>query len=335
MSIIRQVNAGGETYDIYAMGLWKDSSTQYSTADLIQLINDAANAGFEPVIVTTLPTANAANYETAKGKIYLKAESTADGQQNGYDEYIMVRTGTSTYTYSWEVIGHTGLELAGITTVSTSANTSAASTTTSGASSAANTGSAGGATINGTNFTVSDAEAHTHSITPSYVYAKTGAAASVAAADKKSVVTGIASTTVSVPKAGTATTVATGASATVTVLTGATKSTKKLKLESITPANGTTPAVGSRSEFTAVTAVSSETASITPVGTTVNVVTSYPGSKAKLTTASKTFATNGIKSYPGAFSKLTTATGYGTGTTTVYSAGANVSVLNQSFIISL
>lgn len=333
MSIIRQVYIGGVTYDIYSMGLWKDANTQYSTAELIQLINDAANAGFEPTMAgvdgaldPTTDAANATNYAAAKGKIYFKAESTADGQKNGYDEYIMVRTGTDpNYSYSWEVIGHTALELAGIKTVSTSANTSAASTNASGASSAANTGNAGGVTINGSNFSAESAGAHTHSISPSYTYVKSGAAGSVGSS--LSVVASITTTAEAFAKAGTAATVATGVGSTVALISGVTYSTNKLGLKSITPVGGTTSAVGSRSSFTAVTAVSSETTSIVPTNGTANVVTSYPGSAAKLTTASFTANTDAIKSYPGTFAKMETATGYGTGTTTVYGTGT-VSVVN-------
>ena len=56
-----------------------------------------------------LPTASADTYH----KLYLKT-ATSTGAQNVYKEYITVRSGNEgAYTYSWELIGDTAIDLTG------------------------------------------------------------------------------------------------------------------------------------------------------------------------------------------------------------------------------
>lgn len=63
----------------------------------------------EVVVVDTLPTADATTY----GKIYLTNEAGV-GTSNSYDEYVTKRAGSpGAYTYSWEKIGTTDLNMAG------------------------------------------------------------------------------------------------------------------------------------------------------------------------------------------------------------------------------
>ena len=91
----------GTTYDI------KDATARQSIEDII-------SAGLEYVVVTELPTASA---ETM-GKIYLVAHS--HGTDDIYDEYLTIRTAQSgipvTFTYSWEKIGNTDIDLSNYVT---------------------------------------------------------------------------------------------------------------------------------------------------------------------------------------------------------------------------
>ena len=66
---------------------------------------------FDVVVLgdTELPTASADTYH----KIYLKT-ATGSATQNVYKEYITVRSGNEgAYTYSWELIGDTAIDLTG------------------------------------------------------------------------------------------------------------------------------------------------------------------------------------------------------------------------------
>lgn len=80
------------------------NGTTYDICDSIA--REQLSHSLELVIVETLPTAAAGTM----GKIYL-VPSTQEAQDNIYDEYVTVRTGTSTYTYTWEKIGTTRTEL--------------------------------------------------------------------------------------------------------------------------------------------------------------------------------------------------------------------------------
>ena len=74
-----------------------------------EVARSAAGAGLQIEVVTTredLPTASS----STMGKIYLVAHDP-DGTDNYYDEYVTVRTGSSTYTYSWEMFGTTEVDL--------------------------------------------------------------------------------------------------------------------------------------------------------------------------------------------------------------------------------
>lgn len=305
---ISQAKIGTTTYDLYALGL-NNSGTFYNTQELLNMIT---GAGFQPKVTTTLPTPNAAAYEEYKNTITFVGETTADGKDNLYDEYVIVKGGTaSTPTYTWEVIGHTGVQITGLKTI---ANTS-------GAPSSNVTSSAGAHTINGSNFSFSGTAGdvsvsgnaaqgstaatggdHTHSITSNLVYAITDTALSGGA---------VSTSAEAFAKAGTAVTIVTGGTTSNVV---GSVSSSKLATTSIVPAGDATNVAGPRSSWTAVVDVTAETASITPVGGTTqvntNAIKSYPGQFAKLTTASGSFNTDAIKSYPGAFAKLTTASIY-------------------------
>ena len=329
-NIIRQAEISGTTYDLYASGLYVNGATApyYSSQDILDLINAAANAGFEPVVLgasENLPTANATNYANAKGKIYFKPESADDGQKNVYDEYIMVKGGTdASPTYAWEVIGHTGMELTGITI-------SAPDKDYTGASSATNTGNGGSA-----NITV-------NSTTNTLTFTGTKATLSLS-------VTGSAVNAQHSHSIGSTTKYLTKSNVPKTFETTSVVAT--LKTENITlPGAATTVLTGYESPSTAsfITAIGDATkkylktttvynpganVSVATAGTAKTVategITGYDSpSKAAMATTSISYNTDAIKSYPGSFANLATATAYGAGTTSVNSAGTAKDVVNS------
>lgn len=111
----------GRASDVYS---WAKSSTKPSyTADEIKLSltskNTVASAintleqsissikPFEYEVVSTLPTAS----DSTMYKIYLVADNH-DYNTDNYDEYITLRSGTAgSYTYAWEKIGNTDVDL--------------------------------------------------------------------------------------------------------------------------------------------------------------------------------------------------------------------------------
>lgn len=103
MAYISQVKLpNNTTYDIKDASAW----TQ------IAALQEAVGAGLTLVVLgaDALPTASA----DTMGKIYLKTDNSHDpssgtGWKDIYDEYVTVKTGTSTYT--WEKIGNTDVNL--------------------------------------------------------------------------------------------------------------------------------------------------------------------------------------------------------------------------------
>lgn len=84
----------GSTYDL------KDSGAR-------QLIADIAAAGLTYVVVSELPAASS----STMGTIYLTPVATA-GSNDNYDEWLTLRSGSAgSYTYSWEKIGNTSMDL--------------------------------------------------------------------------------------------------------------------------------------------------------------------------------------------------------------------------------
>lgn len=82
----------------------------YTKAQVDGLISGIRN--FEPVSVQTLPTASA----DTMYKLYLVPSSDPQSQ-NIKDEYITYRTGSAgNYTYSWEQVGSTAIDLSGYAT---------------------------------------------------------------------------------------------------------------------------------------------------------------------------------------------------------------------------
>ena len=289
---ISQAKVGSTTYDIYALGL-NNGGTFYSTQELLDMVT---GAGFVPAVTTSLPAANASNYETYKNTIVFVGETSADGTNNSYDEYVIIKNGSN---YSWEVVGHTGVQLAGLTTVSDSTGTPSTD----------KTGSAGSATINGSNFGFSGTAAtitvpaHSHTIGSTTKYlTKSDVPATFSTT---SVVASLK--TENITPAGTATTVVTGYSNPTSAdgLTSVSGTTTRYKTQSISVVGGT--------------------ASVATAGTAQTVategITGYANpSKGGLETTSISYNTDAIKSYPGDFAALAT--------TSIYPA-ANVTALTS------
>lgn len=88
------------------------NSQNYITSGAVKSYVDSAIAGvsqFKYEVVDELPTASADTI----GSIYLVKHAHSD-QQDGYDEFITVQSGAAgAYTYSWEKIGNTDVDLSG------------------------------------------------------------------------------------------------------------------------------------------------------------------------------------------------------------------------------
>lgn len=89
------------------VGTVNDNNDSFvKSKDIKSYVDDLVAIGLVIEVVTTLPTASA----STMGKIYLMAD--AHGTGDNYDEYITVRTGSEgSYTYAWEKIGNTDIDL--------------------------------------------------------------------------------------------------------------------------------------------------------------------------------------------------------------------------------
>ena len=81
----------------------------YSKTEVNTLISGLKTINYE--IVSTLPTPSATTYFNESKTIYMTPVSSGSGN-NYYNEYITTRSGSEgTYTYSWELIGSTQVDL--------------------------------------------------------------------------------------------------------------------------------------------------------------------------------------------------------------------------------
>lgn len=104
-------NSGFITNSVNDLINYYTKSETYTKAEVANLIAGITTVTFE--IVQTLPTASAATYFNDCKVIYMLQQS---GSKVGdyYQEYITIRTGTDpNYTYSWELIGDTKIDLSG------------------------------------------------------------------------------------------------------------------------------------------------------------------------------------------------------------------------------
>lgn len=86
-----------------------------TAANIKSYVDQAVEAGFDATVLDELPPANATAYSLYKNSIVLVPKATTQSN-NAKDEYVIVRSGTSTYTYSWEKIGDTSIDLSGYVT---------------------------------------------------------------------------------------------------------------------------------------------------------------------------------------------------------------------------
>lgn len=163
MAEIKQIKVPGITnpYDISAKYIQDGSGNNKSWSDITSLIDQ----GFDIKVLQSLPEANATSYSTYKKSIVLIPDSE-DKETGAYIENVIIRSGTSgSYTYAWEPIGTTKVDLSGkvdkgvYTTSEATGNTGQGGeqqATVSGSitytKAATITGSAGGATVEGSNF---------------------------------------------------------------------------------------------------------------------------------------------------------------------------------------
>ena len=107
MSEIKKVKIGSTTYEINAKYIQDGSGNAKTWADITQLINEKGSI----VVLQTLPTANAESYALYKTSLVFVPDASA--VSGTYIEYVILRSGTEgSYTYSWEAVGTTKIDLA-------------------------------------------------------------------------------------------------------------------------------------------------------------------------------------------------------------------------------
>ena len=111
MSEIRRIHVGTVDYDIAAKYIMEGSTPGSETLHTWEDITSLVSTSFEiKGPVDTLPTLDATSYETYKNCILL-CNNGETPETGTYVEWVAVRTGTSTYTYSWEKIGTSATDL--------------------------------------------------------------------------------------------------------------------------------------------------------------------------------------------------------------------------------
>lgn len=102
-------NSGFVTNTVNNLTNYYLKSETYTQAEIDALVAGIKTVTFE--IVQTLPTASATTYFNVSKTVYL-VRNTASSGTDYYEEYITIRTGTEgNYTYSWEKIGDTQIDL--------------------------------------------------------------------------------------------------------------------------------------------------------------------------------------------------------------------------------
>lgn len=162
MAEIKQIKVGTTDYDIAAKYILDGSGNNKGWSDITSLVENKMSL----VALDELPEANATSYATYKSNIVLIPNSGTG--TNVKDEYVILRSGTSgSYTYSWEKIGTTDVDLSGYAKKTEAGK---AGTYTSGGPSSNATGSAGAATV-----TTSSAGSQTATGTATITYQKANA----------------------------------------------------------------------------------------------------------------------------------------------------------------
>lgn len=102
-NLIKQMQFGVDTYDLVSKYIKDSNGNSKSWQDILDLLDQA---GLVLIAVNSLPSASA----DTMGAIYLIPNSGT--APNVKDEYITVRSGTDpNYSYTWELIGSTQVDL--------------------------------------------------------------------------------------------------------------------------------------------------------------------------------------------------------------------------------
>ena len=255
---LKQIQIGETLYDFNALAIQDGSGNAKTWSDITNLIETS----FSIVVLAELPTADASAYETYKQNIVLIADAQAAA--GTYIEYVIVRSGEEgSYTYSWEAIGSTEVDLSDYVTKGTYTTESGGPTVT-GEAGAVDTTAPVGTYVDDHSFTPSgsitgdlEVPGHTHDVTETTA----------------SAVSNITFTAGSVPTRATFAYVS-GASTTATVLTGVTSTTSA----AITEVSATTASVlASATVNNGVLSFNAATVATGVTSTTATVVTGVSG----------------------------------------------------------
>lgn len=98
------------------IGTVGDEDKLVKASDIKSYVDAVAEAALEIVVLNSLPEANAAAWASYHNSIVLVPKASAQ-TQNAKDEYIIMRSGEEgSYTYAWEKIGDTDIDLSGYVT---------------------------------------------------------------------------------------------------------------------------------------------------------------------------------------------------------------------------
>lgn len=115
--------AGFITNAVNDLANYYKKTETYTQSEVNTLIGNITTISAE--VVATLPTASATTYFNTSKTIYLKRNSASSGTDY-YEEYITLRDGAEgSYTYSWEKIGDTQIDLSGYVQTSRKVNNKA------------------------------------------------------------------------------------------------------------------------------------------------------------------------------------------------------------------
>lgn len=107
MPNVKLVKIGNNTYEIEAKYIQDGNGNAKTWADILNLISEKGTI----YVLDELPAANATSYETYKHSLVFVPDSTA--VSGTFAEYVILRSGTEgSYTYAWEKVGTTQIDLA-------------------------------------------------------------------------------------------------------------------------------------------------------------------------------------------------------------------------------
>ena len=107
MPNVKLVKIGNNTYEIEAKYIQDGSGNAKTWADIVELISEKGTI----YVLDELPAANATSYETYKNSLVFIPDATA--VSGTFAEYVILRSGTvGSYTYAWEKVGTTQIDLA-------------------------------------------------------------------------------------------------------------------------------------------------------------------------------------------------------------------------------